>query len=125
MIDSNLIPRGRDVIFRSIGATVLVAGVIAAIPGWSSWFALSLPVGLVWALGEIFRASRAVDREWRCIEQRWAALEVSRATRQQTGSWPWGQKPGRYMVDPAGNLAGPLSDPEGWIAAHRSNIDGA
>jgi hypothetical protein len=26
------------------------------------------------------------------------------------------------MLDPVGRLAGPLGDPEGWIAAHRSNI---
>jgi hypothetical protein len=37
--------------------------------------------------------------------------------------WPWGQKPGPWMIDPTGHLAGPLAYPEGWIAAHRSNID--
>jgi hypothetical protein len=39
--------------------------------------------------------------------------------------WPWGQKPGTWMLDPAGHLAGPLGNPEGWIAAHRGNIDAA
>ncbi|GIM88764.1 hypothetical protein [Paractinoplanes toevensis] len=39
--------------------------------------------------------------------------------------WPWGQEPGEWMLDPMGLLAGPLANPEGWIAAHRSNIDGA
>lgn len=37
--------------------------------------------------------------------------------------WPWGQKPSTWMLDPSGHLAGPLSNPEGWMAAHRSHYD--
>lgn len=37
--------------------------------------------------------------------------------------WPWGQNPAVYMIDPDGFAAGPLGDPNGWIAAHRSNIE--
>lgn len=37
--------------------------------------------------------------------------------------WPWGQKPAKYMIDPEGYVAGPIGNIDGWIAAHRGNVE--
>jgi hypothetical protein len=70
---------------------------------------------------------RALDRETaRARQERHRARQVAGTSPAGAAAlpgpveeWPWGQEPSTWMLDPSGNLAGPLSDPEGWMNAHR------
>ena len=65
-------------------------------------------------------AKQRDQRDWQNLQR---PLQPGPNVLGPIGEWPWGQRPADYMIDPSGHVAGPLSDPKGWIAAHRSNIE--
>lgn len=90
---------------------------------WVGIVATAIAALIAYAIVEWLRDRRAERREKRERAEHVGTWPEWTLEVLPISQWPWGQQPARYMFDPEGYVAGPLGDPEGWIAANRSNIE--